>query len=307
MKAIALIFLSFILFSCKTDPKPKGIGVVYDPKRKTPGELPIKPGDADKFKTLKRESDSAIYAKLLDFKKEAKKSKIQSLKIKKKSAVKLENVSKSYKNFVQNINLSDQKIKSFGNNDKNANNQETDNNSKYDLKKLDLTSIRVSLMAGHFRNSLLSIARNQPNNFNSLKGAKVVNTDSSGDEKYLCNVQFPASNYTQVIDPKGKTKNYVFANYLQTADIKEAQNMYKELVKLYTLTGLDGNVFSVEEIKTDLTKMTLMVPMVENSSQYSNLLIKIKSQTNYTISSENKIIKKLYNVGVYFETLDVEL
>lgn len=98
MKSIALIILIFILFSCNTDPKPKGVGVDYDPKRKNKGELPIKPGDADKFKTLKRKSDSAIYAKLLKFKKEEKKSKIQGLKLKKKSAVKPQNISDSYKN-----------------------------------------------------------------------------------------------------------------------------------------------------------------------------------------------------------------
>lgn len=61
-------------------------------------------------------------------------------------------------------------------------------------------------MAGHFRNCLLLIALNQPYNFNSLKGAKVGNSFSSGYKKYLCNVQFPASNYTQVIEQKGKTK-----------------------------------------------------------------------------------------------------
>lgn len=77
------------------------------------------------------------------------------------------------------------------------------------------------------------------------------------------------------------------------------------MVKLYKRTGLDGNSFSVQEIKTDLSKMTLMVPIVETSSQYSNLLIKIKFQTSYTLSSKNKIMEKSYNIAVYFETLDM--
>lgn len=88
MKAISIIFLSLIVLSCKTEPKPKGIGVDYDPERKKVEKPEIKPEDVDKFKTFKRESDSAIYERLMDFKKDSQKSKIQSLKLKDKPAVK---------------------------------------------------------------------------------------------------------------------------------------------------------------------------------------------------------------------------
>lgn len=92
MKVIAIIFLSLILFSCKPEPEPKPIGVKYVPKKdreKNINALPIKPEDRDKFKTLKRESDSVIYERLMDFEKDSQSGKIQMKKLKDKSAVKL--------------------------------------------------------------------------------------------------------------------------------------------------------------------------------------------------------------------------
>lgn len=88
MKAITIIFLSVILLSCKTEPKPKGIGVDYIPKDKKVETPTIKPEDADKFKTLKRESDSVIYERLMDFKKDSQSGKIQMQKQKDKPALK---------------------------------------------------------------------------------------------------------------------------------------------------------------------------------------------------------------------------
>jgi hypothetical protein len=88
MKAIYIIFLSLILISCKTEPEPKGIGVDYMPKEKKVEKPPIKPEDVDKFKTYKRESDSAIYERLMDFKKDTQSGKVQIKTSKDKSAVK---------------------------------------------------------------------------------------------------------------------------------------------------------------------------------------------------------------------------
>lgn len=111
MRTIVIFMFAAIILGCKQDPEPKhpGIGVDYILKKDRENKKPnIKAEDTANFKTFKKQSDSVIYSRLMDFGDNKQESKIQSLKI---SESKANVLSKEIDNQMSKKNIQNLKLK----------------------------------------------------------------------------------------------------------------------------------------------------------------------------------------------------
>jgi hypothetical protein len=316
MRTIAILFFFFIVLGCNNDPDPKPVAVGVDYTFKKDKKPAIKAEDTVRFKKLERQSDSVIYARLMDFKTKVKESKIQNLKIsKKKVKFKLEDVSENYQNFINRIDLPKQSTESTKNQNEESiklkNTRQYNQNfedskrhqvpikgNKQILDKPKLNSEEVNEMAANFDEALLTVARAQKNNFISIIGAKLKKA-SNLTTKYSSKVKFPVAQSTYVL--KGLSdKNEVVVRYLETRNKEEAREMYEALVQLYEQTSIDENQLISEEIVTDLHESTIMMPMVLSSSRYFGFMITINFKTNHNLDQKLEFYKEYY-VSVRFE------
>jgi hypothetical protein len=239
----------------------------------------------------------------MNFEKKTKKSEIQSLKLSnKKEWVKLEDVEKNYLKLIKNINISTEN--STTQKEPVSKLQTPKKSTKITLKKIDLNNDGVKEMGSNFETVMLTIARDQKNNFKNIKSTEIEDKRNINFKYHQPKVQFPVAQSTEVIESLLTENKFVSVNYLETKNKSEAEQMYKGLVQLYTLTGLDGHQFAKEELKSDLWDRTLLIPLAESSKIYQNLVITINLKTNVAIDKSYMEIGYDYITYVTFETLN---
>jgi hypothetical protein len=253
--------------------------------------------DTTALKKLQQQNDSLIYKSLLDFKKEkSAKSPIQSLSLKKKSKmpqVSLNDIEDNYKQFISKVNLSKPKEETT---------TKVQNSTPVKLKGIKVAlPEKTKQTALLFDKALLKVVKDFKNNFTNLKGQKIDTTiDFTNFES---KVKLPTAVNTYYVKPNFGQSAFIEVDYLNTTDVEEANTMYKALVQLYLSSGVDGNALTSEEITSENVNMTLLAPLVQASSPYADLMIRINQKVVPGIDFDSMIVQKRYQVSVVFESL----
>jgi len=253
--------------------------------------------DTTALKKMQQQNDSLIYESLLDFKKEkSAKSTIQSLSLKKKSKLpqlSLNDIEDNYKQFISKIDLSKPKEKTS---------TKVQNSTPVKLKGIKVTlPEKTNETALLFDEALLKVVKDFKNNFANLKGQKIDTTiDFTNFES---KVKLPIAMNTYYVKRNFGQSAFIEVDYLNTTDVEEAYTMYEALVQLYFSSGVDGNALTSEEITSEYVNITLLVPLVQASSPYADLVIRISQNVVHGIDYDSMVVQKRYQVSVIFESL----
>jgi len=253
--------------------------------------------DTSALKKLQQQNDSLIYESLLEFKKEkSAKSTIQSLSLKKKSKLpqaSLNDIEDNYKQFISKIDLSKPKEETS---------TKVQNSTPVKLKGIKVTlPEKTNETALLFDQALLKVVKDFKNNFANLKGQKIDTTiDFTNFES---KVKLPIAINTYYVKRNFGQSAFIEVDYLNTTDVEEAYAMYEALVQLYISSGVDGNALTSEEITSEYVNITLLVPLVQASSPYADLVIRISQNVVHGIDYDSMVVQKRYQVSVIFESL----